>query len=261
MIEPRELGGTCPNRGCTPKKILVAAGQALHDIDRASVHHIAVGKPRLDWGALIDREKAMIRDIPSNLARVMARREVEVIKGKGVFVAADTIGVGDRVLQAKHIVVATGSKVRPLPIPGAEHMITSDELLSERELPSSAIFIGGGVISLEFGHVYARAGTAVSVLEALPQLLPALDSDAVARLHAESERIGIKIRTDVKVRRIEQAGHRLRVVFTDGDIEQTLEADRVVNGVGRIANVEALDVARGRVEQVNGRIVVDRYLR
>ena len=101
MIEPRELGGTCPNRGCTPKKILVAAGQALHDIDRASVHHIAVGKPRLDWGALIDREKAMIRDIPSNLARVMARREVEVIKGKGVFVAADTIGVGDRVLQAK----------------------------------------------------------------------------------------------------------------------------------------------------------------
>ena len=140
-------------------------------------------------------------------------------------------------------------------------MITSDELLSERELPSSAIFIGGGVISLEFGHVYAPAGTAVSVLEALPQLLPALDSDAVARLHAESERIGIKIRTDVKVRRIEQAGHRLRVVFTDGDIEQTLEADRVVNGVGRIANVEALDVARGRVEQVNGRIVVDRYLR
>src|SRR5690348_7040256 len=125
MIEPRELGGTCPNRGCTPKKILVAAGQALHDIDRASVHHIAVGKPRLNWAALIDREKAMIRDIPSNLARVMARREVEVIRGKGVFVAPDTIGVGDRMLQAKHIVVATGAKVRPLAIPGAEHMITS----------------------------------------------------------------------------------------------------------------------------------------
>ncbi|SFJ77319.1 NAD(P)/FAD-dependent oxidoreductase [Bradyrhizobium sp. Gha] len=261
MIEPRELGGTCPNRGCTPKKILVAAGQALHDIDRASVHHIAVGKPRLNWGALIDREKAMIRDIPSNLARAMARREVEVIRGKGVFVAPDTIEVGDRLLQAKHIVVATGSKVRPLQIPGAEHMITSDELLSERELPSSVIFIGGGVISLEFGHVFARAGTAVSVLEALPQLLPATDSDAVAQLHAESERIGIKIRTDVKVQRIEQVGHRLRVVFTDGDIEQAHEADRVVNGVGRIANVEALDLARGRVEQINGRIVIDRYLR
>ncbi|WP_439393378.1 dihydrolipoyl dehydrogenase family protein [Bradyrhizobium sp. PMVTL-01] len=261
MIEPRELGGTCPNRGCTPKKILVAAGQALHDIDRATVHHIAVGKPQLNWGALIDREKAMIKDIPSNLARVMARREVEVIRDKGVFVAPDTIGVGNRLLQAKHIVVATGSKVRPLPIPGAEHMITSDELLSERELPSSVIFIGGGVISLEFGHVYARAGTAVAVLEALPQLLPAMDPDAVAQLQAESERIGINVRTDVKVERIEQAGRLFRVVFTHKGIERALEADRVVNGAGRIANVEALDLAKGRVEQVDGRILIDPYLR
>lgn len=261
MIEPRELRGTCPNRGCTPKKILVAAGQALHDIDRASVHHIAVGEPRLNWAALIDREKAMIRDIPSNLARAMARREVEVIRGKGVFVAPDTIGVGDRLLQAKHIVVATGSKVRPLAISGAEHMITSDELLSERKLPSSVIFIGGGVISLEFGHVFARAGAAVSVLEALPQLLPAMDSDAVAQLRAESDRIGIKVTTDVKVERIEQAGRLFRVVFTHKGIERVLEADRVVNGAGRIANVEALDLAKGRVEQVDGRILLDRYLR
>ena len=77
MIEARDLGGTCPNRGCTPKKILVAAGHALHEIERASVHHIAVGKPKLDWAALIDREKDMIKDIPANLARSMAKRQVE----------------------------------------------------------------------------------------------------------------------------------------------------------------------------------------
>src|SRR3954466_13290375 len=85
MIEQDLLGGTCPNRGCTPKKVLVAAGHALHEIERAAVHHIAVEKPRLDWAALIDREKAMIRDIPANLARSMARRDVEVVKGHGVF--------------------------------------------------------------------------------------------------------------------------------------------------------------------------------
>ena len=67
-----DLGGTCPNRGCTPKKVLVAAGHALHEIERAAVHHIAVGKPKLDWAALIDREKEMIKDIPANLARSMA---------------------------------------------------------------------------------------------------------------------------------------------------------------------------------------------
>src|SRR5690242_13820873 len=96
MIEARDLGGTCPNRGCTPKKILVAAGQALHDIDRAAIHHISVGKPRLDWSALIDREKDMIKDIPGNLARAMARREVKVIEGRGAFVAPNAVRVGDR---------------------------------------------------------------------------------------------------------------------------------------------------------------------
>src|SRR3954467_12489083 len=96
MIEARDLGGTCPNRGCTPKKVLVAAGHALHEIERASVHHIAVGKPRLDWAALIDREKAMIRDIPANLACSMARREVSVIDGRAAFAEPDSIRVGDR---------------------------------------------------------------------------------------------------------------------------------------------------------------------
>src|SRR5437867_1788318 len=70
MVEPRELGGTCPNRGCTPKKVLVAAGHALHEIERAAGHCISVGEPRLDWTALIDREKRMISHIPGSLARL-----------------------------------------------------------------------------------------------------------------------------------------------------------------------------------------------
>ena len=261
MIEADLLGGTCPNRGCTPKKVLVAAGHALHEIERASIHHIAVGKPKLDWASLIDREKDMIKDIPANLARSMAKRDVEVIKGHAAFAGPHTIRVGDRTLEAKHIVIATGSKPRPLPIPGAELMITSDEMLSERELPGSVIFVGGGVISLEFGHVYARAGTEVTILEALPRLLPAMDADAVARLQAESERIGILVKTAVSVKRIERANGRLRVTFTHDGTEHTAEADRVVNGAGRVANVDTLDLAAGNVEHANGRVAVDGHLR
>jgi glutathione reductase (NADPH) len=261
LIESHDLGGTCPNRGCTPKKVLVAAGHALHEIERAAIHHIAVGKPKLDWAALIDREKDIIKDIPKNLARSMAHRSVEVIKGHAVFASPDTIGVGDRKLQARHIVIATGSKPRPLPVPGAEHMITSDEILSERELPEAVVFVGGGVISLEFGHVYARAGANVMVLEALPQLLPAMDADAVARIQAESERIGIRVRTGVSVKRIEPADGRLRVIFSHDGQEHAAEADRVVNGAGRVANVDTLDLAAGNVEHGNGRVAVDRHLR
>ncbi len=129
MIESHDLGGTCPNRGCTPKKVLVAAGHALPEIERAAIHHISVGKPKLDWSALIDREKDLIKDIPANLARSMARRDVEVIKGHAAFAGPNVIRVGDRRLEARHIVIATGSKPRQLPIPGAERMITSDEMM------------------------------------------------------------------------------------------------------------------------------------
>ena len=261
LIEARDLGGTCPNRGCTPKKILVAAGQALHDIERASVHHIAVERPRLDWAALIDREKAMVKDIPADLARAMAHRNVEIIKGRGSFVTPNVVGVGGRLLQAKHVVIATGSRPRSLPIAGAEHMITSDEVLSEREFPSSVVFIGGGVISLEFGHLYARAGASVTILEALPQLLPSMDADAVAELQAESQRIGISIRTSVVVHRIERVGGRFRVIFTDEGAERTVEADRVVNGAGRVANLDGLELENGQVAHINGRIDIDRFLR
>jgi glutathione reductase (NADPH) len=94
MIEARDLGGTCPNRGCTPKKILVAAGHALHEIERARVHQVALDKPKLDWAALIDRKTAMIKDVPANIARAMEKRQVEVIRGTAAFVAADTIRGG-----------------------------------------------------------------------------------------------------------------------------------------------------------------------
>ena len=140
-------------------------------------------------------------------------------------------------------------------------MITSDEMLSERERPVSVIFVGGGVISLEFGHVYARAGANVTVLEMLPQLLPAMDADAVAKLEEESERIGIKVCTGVSLRRVESVGSRFRVIFTHDGIEQAADADRVINGTGRIANVESLDLASGQVEHANDRIIIDQHLR
>ena len=261
MVEADLLGGTCPNRGCTPKKVLVAAGHALHEIERAKVHGITVGKPTLDWPALIDREKQMISHIPGALGRLMSDRGVEVIWGHAAFVGPNAVAVADRRIEAGHIVIATGSKPRALPIPGAEHMITSDDVLSERELPREVVFVGGGVIALEFGHVYARAGAKVTILEVLPRLLPAMDADAVAQVHAESEQIGIAIKTGVKVKRIEPSRGRLRVIFEHGGAEHTVEADRVVNGAGRVANVDTLDLDAGQVRRRDGRIELDDHLR
>jgi glutathione reductase (NADPH) len=261
MVESRDLGGTCPNRGCTPKKVLVAAGHALHEIERAHIHGIAVDKPRLDWAALIDREKDLIKDVPNNTERGLVRRGVEIVRGEASFVAPNAARIGDRTIEAKTIVIATGSKPRPLPIPGADKMITSDEMLSERELPASVVFVGGGVIALEFGHIYARAGAKVTILEVLPQLLPALDADAVKQLEAESERIGITIHTGVKVKTIQGEGGALCVIFEKDGRELTATGARVVNGAGRIANVDTLNLDAANIVHDRGRIALDPFLR
>src|SRR5687767_773038 len=261
VIEPGDLGGTCPNRGCTPKKVLVAAAHALHEIEQAKHHCIAVDKPRLDWAALIDREKAMIKDLPARMESALKNRGVTLIRGNAKFAGPRTIAVDGRTLEAKHIVIATGSKPRTLPIEGAEHLITSDDVLNERTLPRDVVFIGGGVIAMEFSHVYARAGAKVTILEVLPRLLGEMDKDAVAEMLKESARIGIDVRTEVKIKRIAPLNGRLRVTFEDGGQEHALDADRVVNGAGRVADVDTLDLTAGEVAEERGRLTVDEYLR
>jgi glutathione reductase (NADPH) len=260
FVEERDFGGTCPNRGCTPKKVLVAAAHALHEVEIARLHGIEVGEPKLDWAKLIDREKAMIASVPERMATLAGQRG-DVFRGHARFVAPTTVAVDDKVLEADHIVIATGSTPRTLPIPGAQHMITSEEVLSERTLPREVVFIGGGVVAMEFSHVYARAGAKVTILEAMPRVLSGLDADAVAEVRKESERIGITILTDVDVREIARSGSRLRLSYAQQSAERTLEADRVVNGAGRAANVASLDLETGGVRHDGVRIEVDPYLR
>ncbi len=261
MLEPAELGGTCSNRGCTPKKILVAAAEALDVISRAGAHHIAVGPARLDWAGLIGREKHIIAHIPGSLASAMERRGVHLVRAHGHFVTPNAVKAGGNIYEAEHIVIATGSRPRPLAFPGAELMITSDDVLSDERQPRDVVFVGGGVIAFEFAHVYARAGTHVTILQAGGRFLPRHDADAVEQILAETRRIGIDARGGIAVKAITAVGDRLRVTFEEDGMERTVEADRVVNGAGRIANIEGLDLESGAVAVEHGRVLHDDHLR
>lgn len=260
FIEERDFGGTCPNRGCTPKKVLVAAAQSLHDIALAEVHGITVGPATLDWPTLIKRKNEMISFIPDAMKGVAENRGT-VFKGRARFIGPNTVQVGDDIIEGGDIVIATGSRTRPLPIPGAELMITSDDVLSEDTLPAEVVFVGGGVIAMEFSHVYARAGAKVTILEVAPQLLGRLDGDAVAMIAAETERLGVTIKTGVKVEAIEKTPAGLQVLYEHGGTAQVAPATRVVNGAGRIANVEGLNLDAAQVKYDGIRIEVDEHLR
>lgn len=259
FIEAADFGGTCPNRGCTPKKVLVAAAASLDAISRASAHGIDVGPARLDWAALIDRKDEMIGFIPDAMAGVAEKRG-DIYRGEARFTGPATVQVGEQELSGEHIIIATGSKPRPLPIPGAELMITSDTVLSDRDQPDSVVFIGGGVIALEFSHVYARAGTKVTILEVAPQLLPRLDSDAVAQLQAETERLGVTVHTGVSVTEIRAAGAGRDVIFEKDGETITLRASTVINGAGRMANVDTLDLEAAGIDHDGVRIDVHDHL-
>jgi glutathione reductase (NADPH) len=261
VLEPGTFGGTCSNRGCTPKKLLVAAAHTLDEIARADAHHIKVGRARLDWAAMIRRKADLIRPLPERLAGAVRDRGAEIIAASGRFVAANAVAAGDDVLEAGHVVVATGSKPRPLPFPGADLMITSDEVLTEEEQPRAVVFVGGGVIAFEFAHVYVRAGTKVTILQDGPQFLGKFDQDMIAEVLLASRRIGIDARADVTVKRIEPAGGRLRVVYVEDGRERAITVDRVIHGAGRVANLDGLDLAAGGVAVERDRIVTDRHLR
>ena len=124
FVEEYQFGGVCPNRGCTPKKVLMGAAKVLHEINLAADHHISVGAAKLDWAQLIARKQDMIGFLPDAMAGLAEKRGT-VFRGQGTFTGPNTLSVGGQTISADHIVIATGSRNRPLPIPGADLMMTS----------------------------------------------------------------------------------------------------------------------------------------
>lgn len=242
VVESRAVGGTCPLRGCVPKKVLVAAAETADTVAGAGVHHITTSKPTIDWPRLIAREQSFTEGVPEAFTESLSKRGIEVMRGHSRFVGSHRVEIDGEVLEAGKIVIATGSKPRPLPIAGAERLITSDDLLGLKQHPKSITFIGGGVIALEFAHVFARTGAQITVLEMAPRLLPGWDADAVAKLHEATARAGIEVLTEAHVEQISVKDDRLEVHYRRNDEPAVVTAERVVNSTGRIPDVENLDL-------------------
>jgi glutathione reductase (NADPH) len=261
MVEGRDVGGTCAIRGCVPKKVLVAAAQVLDQISRAPMNHITVAAPKLDWSKLIERKEEFIAGVPDDFKGSLQNRDITLTDGRARFTGPTEVTVGDTAYTADRIVIATGSVPRALPITGWEHTITSDDILDMASQPESVVFIGGGVIAMEFSHVFARAGTKVTILEALPSLLPRLEKDAVDVIHGETTRIGVDVVTGVKVLEIKPSGSAFTVAYEKDGERREVTATAIANGTGRVADVAGLGLEAGEIENDGGRIAVTDHLR
>ncbi|MFO7653649.1 MAG: NAD(P)/FAD-dependent oxidoreductase [Candidatus Krumholzibacteriia bacterium] len=262
VVDRRIYGGTCALRGCQPKKYLVAAAevvaraQALHGLGLA-------GEPRVVWPDLMAHRAQFTDAIPGRTEENFRRRGVAMMHGSARFTGPTTLaitGADDLEVEAGHVAVATGAKPQPLPFPGAEHLITSDEFLHLPELPRRICFVGGGYISLEFAHVAARAGAEVRVIEMTDRILAPFDQDLVARLATASHEAGIELHLRRKVCEIRREGEDLIVCADDESGRREFAADLVVHGAGRVAEIEDLDLDAAGVEHSPRGIAVNDFM-
>lgn len=262
IVEDRDVGGTCPNRGCVPKKVLVAAAEALDEIQRASGHRIRVEGSALDWGGLIEREQSLISGLPQAMEKSLAERGIDLVRGRARFVGRHAVEVDGRRLRGRKLVVATGSKPRRLPIPGAERLMVSEQFLRMNDLPASMVFVGAGVIAMEFAHVLARAGTKVTMLELAERPLPAFDTDLVDALTEHSRAIGIDIRTGVEVEEVTAGDDgTVEVRFEEDGKSRSVSAERGFNGTGRVPDLDTLELDAAEIELDGLRVDLDEHLR
>jgi len=230
IIERDLLGGTCLNRGCIPTKALYRSAEVVRTVREASSYGVNIDGCAPSFLKALQRKDAIVAEMRGNVEMMLSK--AEIIHGEARFVATDTVVVGDMEYSAPMIVIATGSKASVLPIDGAEHALTSDELLALTSMPESICIIGGGVIGVEFACILAEFGVKVTVVEYCREILPGFDRDIAKRLHNLLSRRGIDIITSAAVTGISVDGCKC-VEYTAKGRTAVINAAEVLMATGR----------------------------
>lgn len=258
VIDSRPFGGTCAMRGCQPKKYLVSAAEATWLASHLQNKGLT-GATAIDWPALMRQKRAFTDPVPEQTEQGFRDAGIGTIRGHARFAGPTRIQVGDEIYRADHIVLATGAKPSPLPISGSDWIVSSDRFLDLDVLPKDIMFIGGGYISFEFACVAAVAGANVTILEMLDWPLPLFDSDLVGVLLEAVAELGVQVELETPVQAVEKIGDRFLITAGDNGTEK-FEADLVVHGAGRVADIDGLDPDKGEVTHTSQGVVVNEYM-
>jgi dihydrolipoamide dehydrogenase len=268
------LGGTCLNVGCIPSKALLESSENYERVvHKFSEHGIRAEKVSIDVPTMVARKDKIVEVSTNGIAALFNKNKVSWLHGRGRLLAgADPwrieVGNGERTetVEAKHVIIATGSLPRQIPQAPVdnERILDNAGALSMTEVPKRLGVVGAGVIGLEMGSVWRRLGAEVTLLEALPAFLPAVD-EQVAKEAARifTRNLGLKIETGVKIQEVKQTKKELSVVYeSSSGMKQTLAVDKLIVAVGRVPNVQGLGAEEvGLKLDDRGRIDVDEHCR
>ncbi|MGE4448457.1 MAG: dihydrolipoyl dehydrogenase [Azospira sp.] len=267
--EPR-LGGTCLNVGCIPSKALLHTSHLFEEAGHAfAAQGIQVSAPKIDVPTMIGRKTAVVTQLTSGIKGLFKKNKVTQLNGHGSFVGQGGAGwqvkVGDEVVEAKQVIVATGSKARHLPGIAVDQKIVLDNegALEQQSVPKKLAIIGAGVIGLEMGSVWRRLGSEVTILEASPDFLAAADQDVAKEALKLFTKQGLNIQMGVKLGETKVSKKGVSIAYTDKDgKEQKLDAERLIVSVGRVPNTDGLNAEKiGLKLNERGQIEVDGHCR
>jgi dihydrolipoamide dehydrogenase len=261
LVEKEWIGGTCLNVGCIPTKALVRSSETYHALLSESLG-IDYDSLNIDLEKVIDQKDKVKDKLISGIEFLLKKHEIDVYRGQAKFIDNKQVSVNDIVIEAKDIMIATGSKPKHLPIEGKEYLIGSRALLDNKKLPKSMTVIGGGIIGMEFAFIYQQMGVDVTVIEFLPRILPGIDKELAMRLMPYAKKLGIQVLTNAKVVKVEENNGIKKVFYERKDKEQFVEADIVLEAIGRGPVVDGLGIENTSIEydSRNG-IKVDDYMK
>jgi dihydrolipoamide dehydrogenase len=254
LIEASHLGGTCLNVGCIPSKALLNATHVIENAENADSLGISFSKPTIDLGKLREFKNGVVEKLRGGIAQLAKARNVTVYGGLGSFIDASNINIKtqkeDIQIGFNYAIIATGSA--PV-IPGvfdikSKNVVDSTGALELEDIPKSFLVIGGGVIGLELGSVYAGLGSEVTVIEALPKLLDGIDKDLVRPLEKHLRKAFKDIHVGSKVLSLEEKGQKILVKFETADGEKEQKFDKVLLSLGRKPITDGLGVENAGVK-------------
>ena len=261
VVDPRPYGGTCALRGCDPKKMLRRGAEVIEAARMMAGKGVRESDLSIDWSALMAHKRSFTDAVPDKIEGGLDGRGVATLHGPARFTGARTLDVDGVALEAGHVLIATGQRPRDLGVPGAELATDSTAFLELDELPSRIVFVGGGYVSMEFAHIAARAGADVTIVDRGGRPLKFFDPDLVDALVAHSCTLGMRVEAGAELVGIERREADLVAHFERGDDGFEIAADLVVNGAGRVPEIDGLNLGAANVAHGKRGVSVTEHLR
>ena len=265
LFEQNAVGGTCLNVGCIPTKSLLYGAKQYYNATHAQKYGVTAENVAFDFAAMQKRKTIVVRKLVAGIKQRLNNEHCTLVSGAAAVVSRTdelvTVSCNGETYEAENLLICTGSTNFVPPIPGIkenEYVWDSTDALAATELPKSIIIVGGGVIGMEFATLYHELGVPVTVIEAMPTILPNLDQDIVNVLLEKYKKAGINILTSTKVESIE--GGKVNVKSQISNDQLQISAERILVSVGRRANLQGLE-ALNDLELNRGAIIVDEFMK